>query len=55
MKITEEPKGRRCVAENHDHLAIGILVSHKASNGLISYGNGMSGIRTGKEFKDIYV
>ena len=32
---------------------IGLIVCHKASNVLISYGNGSSGIRIGKGFKDI--
>ena len=55
MAIAEEAKWRICVAKTHDYSAVGILVYHKASNGLISYGNGPSGIWTGKGFKDRYV
>ena len=43
MTIEEEAKWRICVVETHDYSMIGLLVSHKALNGLISYGNGPSG------------
>ena len=55
MTSAEESKLKRCVAEAHDYSAIQLLVCHKASNGLIRYGNGPSDITIGKGFKDIYV
>ena len=55
MTIVEESKWRRYVAKTHDYSEIGFLVCHKASNNLISYGNGPSCTQTGKVFKDRYV
>ena len=43
MIMAKEDKISRYVTKTRDHSAIGLRVYHKASNGLISYGNGPLG------------
>ena len=52
ITISKESKWRICIAETDDYSMIGLLVYHKASNSLISYGNGSSGARTSKRVPD---